>query len=434
MTCFYLLEFPRLTTGANVSQVTELTLEGGNIISISNNSLPPGLISLDLFRHPFTNISDDAFDSSLATLRSLSIVGAKFTSLPAALKKLTSLTRLVIDDTRIQFWDTVLLNHLADTVEHLQLSNMGLSKWPSWISDFRLLHTLDLSSNPLKSIPKDALNFIKDLLTFLSLKGTGLTYIPQALMVLSNLTTLDLSSNNITDVSEVENLVKSAFSQTLSVLHLDSTGLTRMPNLSNLTRLHSLTFTHNKISDVPAGSLPLSLTSLYLSFNGIKSVPKDISSMTGLSYLDLSGNLLTYIEPNSFPSSLTDLHLSFTNLTTITNTTFSNLNLLRILDLSYNYFSTFPHAAFTDLVSLIYLYLSDCNLTEFPLAFTALNPQTDIFWTMVHDPACPCPAAQELIQWSASLKHPSYMEGRCSNGQSIASYLSGQCGQQPVAP
>ncbi|CAG5125044.1 unnamed protein product, partial [Candidula unifasciata] len=405
----------------------------GNINSVSKNSLPPGLIYFSSFHNPLTNLSEDAFDASAGTLQFVSLSESQFTGIPTALQKLASLTQLAIRDTLIEQWDPAIVKQLATTLKELELRNVSLSAWPSWISDFRLLHKLDLSWNSLRFIPDDAFSSVKDSLVILDLRGNGLTHVPYALSILSNLSRLHLSYSNFTNVPALEFITETQIAQKLSYLDLDSSGLTRIANFSVLTSLDTLSLSGNRISQVPPVSLPASLSVLYLSDNFLSFVPADIARMSNLSFLALSGNLITWIEPNVFPPSLTYLQLSYNNLTTITNATFANLSLLMDLYLDANPISELCLAAFSELVSLKYLSMVDSQLTEIPLAFTHLSTEVHLYWTTNQPLTCPCPASQELIQWFTSRAFAEYIQVKCNSEQSIRSYLSDQCGRASTA-
>ncbi|BFZ13426.1 hypothetical protein BsWGS_16465 [Bradybaena similaris] len=429
VTCRNLQEFPPLFPGASMNGIPVLSFENGNITTISSGSLPAGLTELWLIGHPLTNISDDAFDASRATLRHVMIKNAEFQALPRALLKLTGLIDLEIRHTDIEYWDTAILKHLTPRLEKLELQNVSLSAWPTWISDFHSLSSLDLSFNSLKSIPDDAFSSITDSLTELRLSQTDLTQLPQALSTLSSLTYLNLNYNTLTDASEVERIAGFPFAQKLSALYLDDVGLNRTPNFSNLTSLTQLDIDFNKLSDIPNGSLPASLTTFSASYNDLSEIPADISSLPRLEYLSLSANRISEIKSNTLSSRLIELNIYNNNITIITNTTLRNLRRLTYLYLDSNPISTISRSAFADLVSLRYVYFEDSHLTEFPVAFAQLGRVADISFTTTQPLSCPCPAAQELVQWFTSLTDTTSIQGSCSNGQPIDSYLSGQCGQ-----
>ncbi|BFZ13425.1 hypothetical protein BsWGS_16464 [Bradybaena similaris] len=429
VTCYNLKEIPPLIPGASMNHIPVLSFENGNITTISSSSLPAGLTELWLVGHPLTNISDDAFDSSTATLRHVMIKNAKLHGLPRALQKLTRLIDLEIQNTYIEYWDACVLKQLKPKLEKLELQNVSLSAWPNWVSDCHSLSSLDLSFNSLKSVPDDAFSSISDKLTYLGLSQTGLTQLPQALSTLSSLTHLDLSFNTFTDTSEIGRISEFPFAQKLSSLFLDNIGLDRIINFSNMTSLTYLGLEFNKLPDIPAGSLPTSLTTLYAAYNSLSSVPADVANMPNLQSLFLSGNLITEIKSNTLPPSLTYLSLNSNNLAIITNTTFRNLNLLVSLNLDSNPISAISPSAFSDLVSLRYLRFYDSHLTEIPLAFAQLSPEAHISFSTTQPLSCPCPAPQELVQWFTSLTDTTSIQASCSSGQSIDSYLTGQCGQ-----
>ncbi|BFZ13422.1 hypothetical protein BsWGS_16461 [Bradybaena similaris] len=504
--CRNVTEIPPFDTSINGNNVTDLTFQDGNIISMSRSSLPPGLTSITLINLPLSNISDDTFDESSTTLTDVVIIGAKFNNLPTALQKLTNLKELHLTDTSIHIWDTATLKQIASTLMDLKLYNVSLSAWPSWISDFHLLRTLDLSYNSINHIPDDAFVSIKDSLIQLDLQNTGLTHVPQALSSLSSLKTLDLSFNRFKDASTIDRINAFPFAHELYNLFLDSTGLTRIANFSNLTGLGVISLSGNRISDIPVGLFPASVITLYLTHNGLSSVPKAVASMpslislllssnrithiepdsfpASLTYLDLSfnnltivtntisdipdglfptsltvlylshnclssvpkavasiqsledlrlsSNRITHIEPNSFPSSLSNLDLRFNNLTVITNTTFRHLYNLNTLNLDSNPITTISPSAFGDLESMFSISINETHLREFPLALMQLQFSA-IYFSITQPLSCPCPAPHDLVQWFNSLITPPVIEGNCSNGQSIVSYLRGQCVQLTAA-
>lgn len=188
----------------------------------------------------------------------------------------------------------------------------------------------------------------------------------------------------------------------------------------------------NRISDVPVGSLPKYIRSLYITDNNLSPVQKDVAGMPNLLWLYLSGNQITTIEPNDFPSSLTLPDLVRNNLTIISNATFRNLIQLSTLRLNFNPISTISPAAFATMVSVREVYIGNSHMVEIPVALTLLSTQINIYWTSTQSLPCPCPAPNELVQWFSLPTNTSSIQASCCNGQPIDHYLSGQCGQ-PIA-
>lgn len=116
--------------------------------------------------------------------------------------------------------------------------------------------------------------------------------------------------------------------------------------------------------------IPMDTTDLYLDFNNISVIPKDISRLTKLTQLDLSNNQLVTLPHYAFAnlSHLSTLILSYNPLQCLSETSFSGLTQLRILSLHENKLSTIPYGTFKDLHSITHLVLGgnplycDCNL------------------------------------------------------------------------
>ncbi len=133
---------------------------------------------------------------------------------------------------------------------------------PLELLDLPNLRKLDISGNPLESIP-DVVSQIQHLEELILIRAE-LTEIPDAIGNLANLTQLDLSSNQITQIPDA------------------------ISNLANLTQLY---LSSNQITQIPdaIGNLA-NLTQLYLSSNQITQIPDAISNLAKLKYLDLRGN------------------------------------------------------------------------------------------------------------------------------------------------
>ncbi|CAG5122435.1 unnamed protein product [Candidula unifasciata] len=427
LTCSSLDNLAPLYTGADALNITSFNLWNGNITSISRNSLPPGLNSIYFYDHPMTNISDDAFYSSAQTLNSLTIIGARFRQLPKALLVLTNLTSLQIQQTPKQDWDDSILQHIIANVTHLILKNVGLNKWPASISSCHTLVNLDLSDNPLKTIPQQAFLSFAYTLKELDLGHTALTQIPIALSSLQNLTTLDLGGLALNNAHDVEKLASMPFGDHLMFLNLESSQLKTILNFSSFTNLTAVMLNNNSISDATSGSFPFSLSDLFLANNHLSSVPTSVADLPHLASLYLSHNQITSIEPDSLPPSLTRLDLTYNKIKVITNTSFVNMTNLSYLQLSSNPISTIDPSAFLDLVSLKNLGLGDIPLTEIPLFMATLPRDIDLYMIIYDRIPCPCPPPQELVDWMKLSNETVNFSVDCDSYISIELYLTTGC-------
>ncbi|KAF3967777.1 hypothetical protein CMV_008248, partial [Castanea mollissima] len=307
---------------------------------------------------------------------------------------LTQLRVLLLDFTDMYSITPNSLMNLSSSLTTLSLSRCKLQGKVE-LNIFRLqcIQTLDLgyNSNLEGSLPKSigSLKFLE----YLNLRRCNFTgAIPTSLGNLTKMIYLDLSYNNFNGL-----LPSSIFDlPNLSVLDLHNnqlvgplpnhvSGLNLLIDLSlgsnflngtlpswlfSLTSLVRLTLDHNQfIGEIGKFKYNNSLDYLDLSYNMLQgSIPSSISRLVNLSYLSLSSNNLQGSVPSSISRlvKLTYLSLSSNNLSIMLDLElFSNLN---VFNFSYNklFVSINNNLTFT-LPNLTELYLSSCNISEFPI-------------------------------------------------------------------
>ncbi|XP_071987096.1 slit homolog 1 protein isoform X1 [Engystomops pustulosus] len=120
---------------------------------------------------------------------------------------------------------------------------------------------------------------------------------------------------------------------------------------------------------LPKG-IPKNVTELYLDGNQFTLVPKQLSTFKYLQLVDLSNNKISSLSNSSFTnmSQLTTLILSYNSLRCIPPLAFEGLRSLRLLSVHGNDISTLPEGIFSDVSSLSHLAIGanplycDCNL------------------------------------------------------------------------
>ncbi|XP_029466034.1 slit homolog 1 protein [Rhinatrema bivittatum] len=120
---------------------------------------------------------------------------------------------------------------------------------------------------------------------------------------------------------------------------------------------------------LPKG-IPKNVTELYLDGNQFTMVPGQLSTFKYLQLVDLSNNKISTLSNSSFTnmSQLTTLILSYNSLRCIPSLAFEGLRSLRLLSLHGNDISSLPEGIFTDVISLSHLAIGanplycDCNL------------------------------------------------------------------------
>ncbi|KAL1103305.1 hypothetical protein V6Z11_D05G430200 [Gossypium hirsutum] len=255
----------------------------------------------------------------------------------------------------------------SSNLEHLDLSWVSFSRMvPRSLGNLLQLTHLDLSWNQLSGqIPRSLGNLLQ--LTHLSLLWNQLSgQIPKSLGNLLQLTHLDLGGNKLSGQipSSILNLTQLEY---LGIIKNSLEGsipdeVTAFPNLIYL-------YLDNNLLN---GTLPSwlytapSLWEIDLSQNQFSGHIKEFQSKS-LKYILLENTKLQGPLPSSIFQllNLTQLSLSSNNLSGVIEfRMFSSLPNLKVLDLSYNSLSLTFNT--TSMVNLRYLYLSSCNLSEFP--------------------------------------------------------------------
>ncbi|KAL1103226.1 hypothetical protein V6Z11_D05G424000, partial [Gossypium hirsutum] len=288
--------------------------------------------------------------------------------IPRSLGNLLQLTHLDLPGNQLSGQIPRSLGNLLQ-LTHLDLSGNQLSgQIPLSILNLTQLEYLTISNNSLEGgIPKvfGKLNLLKGLnLSHNNLNGG----IPTSVGNLTSLEWLDLSSNRLSGglPGSMGNLVSLKFLD-LSYSNLSGT----VPrSLGNLLQLTHLDLSGNQFSgQIPSSILNLTqLEYLKISENSLEgSIPDEVTAFPNLIYLRLENNKLQGPLPSSIFQllNLTGLKLSSNNLSGVIEfSMFSNLPNLEYLDLSYNSLSLTSNT--TSTVNLTSLFLSSCNLSEFP--------------------------------------------------------------------
>ncbi|KAK9938746.1 hypothetical protein M0R45_015468 [Rubus argutus] len=316
---------------------------------------------------------------SLGHLQRLSLSGNDFSGSPVSSNfgRFVSLTHLDLSFSNFSGHIPSELSHLSRLVSldlsannqlytftYLRLETLGLKRI---VQNLTNLRELVLDGVDMSSVLPDSFMNLTFSLTYLSLYDCHLHgQFPWSLLLkLDQLVHLDLSSNNF-------------FGQ-LPIVHRNSTT-----NISS-----SLNDSINKKTE-PADLMLLQLEQLDLSYNSfIGAIPSWIYSLPSLASLYLSNNRFTGTISKFQSTSLTDLDLSYNklhgqipisifelpnlsllsleanNLSGVVE--FDKLQRLEYIWLSYNHLSvSFNNLSNSSWPNLTYVYLSSCNISEFP--------------------------------------------------------------------
>lgn len=159
----------------------------------------------------------------------------------------------------------------------LHVSETNLDKIPDLISNLKNLEQLMLYANKINLISNSVGSLEK--LKLLDLSRNQITVFPMELCNLANLTTLNLANNNL---ESFPNLPKAS---KLSVINLSNNKLTSFPDIchASLSNLSEIYLKSNQIDHIPDDIIDLiSLKTLNLACNAIKTVPKVVALITKL--------------------------------------------------------------------------------------------------------------------------------------------------------
>ncbi len=313
---------------------------GAEILDFLNN---PRKTELKL-QHLGLRSLPEIFDKEpfISSLRNLSLLNNRFTSLPKHICQLRNLRELDLSRN--------LLTSLPEQIGQLQqlevlwLSNNQLRSLSEHICQLKQLKKLYLYTNCLRSLPLK-INQLQNLIA-LDLSENELTSLPDQIGKLEKLITLDLSKNELTSLPDrIGKLEK------LTILDLSKNKLTSLPKgIGKLKKLTTLDLSENELTSLPdrIGKLE-KLTTLDLSKNKLTSPPKGIGKLEKLTTLDLSENKLT-----SPPKRI------------------GKLKELIVLNLSNNQLTS-PPKGIGKLKELIVLNLSNNQLTSPPEGIDKLN-------------------------------------------------------------
>ncbi|BFZ20805.1 hypothetical protein BsWGS_23844 [Bradybaena similaris] len=388
-----------------------VNLDGNLITTIPAGSLPANISSLSLQGNPIETIDIAAFDESIYTLTSLSFSSARFTQLPAAMFRLKQLTQLNIYGINLQVWDEAGMRRLGATVQTFGVGAVGLTAWPAWLASFTHLTDLSVTSSSISSLPDNALDMVATSLTGLSLTNNSLSAVPKTLSKMAVLTSLSLDQNRIADITwlpQLSNLTQLTLSgnriadakrlstalrfyaDTIYSFTINDNALTSIPDMSFLTRMTSLDYTNNHISDPSSGVIPGGLTDLTLGKNFLPSIPSIFKTMKSVPNLLLSYNRILSIQGSDFPSSTTRVDLGNNIIIELTDASFPENSIITNLILPFNPLSKISLSAFDNLPQLQQLDIRHTKLTRLPLAIASLTKLNSIDVTGSTDLVCTC--------------------------------------------
>ena len=308
---------------------------------------------------------------------------------------------------------------VSETLLNLDLSNCSLNRInPTFFTDIKALSSVDLSGNPLGSIPSGVFDPLTSL-QYLRLNRCNLTFIASdAFVQLENLKVLELAHNRLVSLEWVKIF---GGLRRLEFLDLRRSRISNLPDdiFQNNTWMRSLILAENELSGLDvattlgqnlkhldfldlsncnlllsedAFSAATNLRTLILSDNSMSAsdLAVALKPLTNLQKLSLRNCSLTRLPPDTFHrftslheldisrnplnnaftallsplSTLIHLDMGYSNLAKISKNTFSQMNSLKTLILSGNPLKSLEPGLFQNLTDLKILELTNCGLSR----------------------------------------------------------------------
>lgn len=377
-----------------------------------------------------------------------------FTRFPDAFGHLLALAKLSINTANITDWNDNAWISIGKTLHTLELTNVGITAWTSWIRHCTQLNELTITFGDIASIPDGALDSASHSLTSLYLNNNKLTAVPKALSNLNSLQILYLQNNNIADVkwlpqsnkllllsisynhiwnaSQLSEFLR-PYTTSLNTFYIDNNHLTSIPDISYLLTLGDLDFTHNRISDAISGAVPSDLFLLDLSYNSFPFVPKILSTLLILKEISLSYNAIGAIRETDFHKDTASIDLGYNLITELEDTSFpANFGILN-LELNNNPLTTISPVALQNLPNLRYLNLIHTNIKRLPLGLSYLRSLVNLDVSNCTSLVCTC-MESSLASWVMSLNSLNVL-GNCGQTSVYDFFhlLSSSCPSSPGA-
>ncbi|BFZ20222.1 hypothetical protein BsWGS_23261 [Bradybaena similaris] len=414
-----LQSMPQLNNISTTTDYTTLLLDDNQIEIVSAGSLLPNLTVLSLLNNPVTSIDDTAFIDSSKTLNILSISNARFTRMPNALLSLQNLHELQIKQVGDLDWNEDVMKVVGSTVRILYLEEVNLTTPPDWLQYFSQVTQLTIIGSNLSSLPDTAMDKMANTAITICFTNNALTEVPKALSNLTSLQFLHLRNNRISSTKWLptssrlsyltlnENHIfnstelsesLSPYANSLVGLNIEDNDLDSLQDLSKLTRLGSLSFKNNKISNYSQGALPSGLSILDLENNLLSTIPVMVPGLENIIKIVLRSNMITQINDTDLPPRASTVVLSFNLITELNDDSFPENSVIENLFLNNNPIYKISPAAFANLHRLEVLSLQSTKLTRVPVALSSLEGLGSLDITNIAGLVCTC-QEKGVAQW-----------------------------------
>ena len=355
-------------------------------------------ITIDVSNNHLYNMDVNAFGGAENVSVNIDFSNNKLTSLPTALRTLTTLFTLYFRGNPLTNLDPITMSRIGTSLTSLYLDADKFISFPNNFHYLSKLMTLQINKIPFRLLHANVFHNLQA--HDLELSYSQLESIPPAVCRLSNLTALTFNfSPNLYNSS----IFYDCKQRMISLIHLDldHNHLSVFPDISNLfPNLQTLSLGNNTIHFIKSSSIATlsSLTTLDLSNNTFTRIPSAINKLTNLETLKFQHNQIDVIEDFDLHQlhNLLYIDLSSNPIAYISPDAFRYNTLLKSVDLSYTMLDRMPQA----IIGL--RNLATINMNGKPVE-------------------CSCSAMLHMKSWNITSKS---VYGSCTANESLGIYLT----------
>ena len=409
-----LQQIPTFSQHSEYTHLLIVALDYNNLTSIPANAFfNLSLINTTDIQFSFKHnqifqIDIDAFRGIENSVSQLNMNYNRLATLPLALKKLSTLDLLYLENNPLISLDVSVMSSIGKSVT--SAFSISVDHFPTFPTELSYLHKvsmLAITKIPFTSLDEDVFTGLNESVRELMLFHTNLTNIPSAICSLTNLQTFRMEgSTNLYKTQAKHSDTCFHGSNSIYSISMINNDLTVFPDqVKNISRLTRLDLSHNALETINLDDVQanLSLIELNLSYNRFRAVPVAVNKLANLRDLSLSYNRISALEDFDFNllKNLGRIDLSNNKLLSISRASFQHNPLLRVIDLSNTDIDTVPEAV----LSLQHLHQ----------LFLYGNPMN-----------CSCSSMMGLSSWNLLnvISFSTYIDiARCNTGQMLHSYL-----------
>ena len=408
-----LQQIPTFSQHSEYSHLLIVALDNNNLTSIPVNSFfNLSLINTTDIQFSFTHnqifqIDIDAFRGIENSVSQLNMNDNRLATLPLALKKLSALELLYLENNPLISLDVSVMSSIGKSLT--SAFSISVDHFPTFPTELSYLHKvsmLAITKIPFTSLDEDVFVGLNDSVRDLALFHTNLTNIPSAICSLTNLAEFRIEGSTNLYKNQTKHNDTCLHGSNLHYITIVNNDLTVFPDqVKYIPRLNRLDLSHNALETINLDDVQANLTliELDLSYNRFRAAPVALNKLANLRVLSLSHNRISALEDFDFSMlrNLGRIDLSNNKLLSISRASFQHNPLLRVIDLSNTDIDTVPEAVL--------------GLQHLRQLFLYGNPMN-----------CSCSSMMGLSSWNLLnvISFSTYIDiARCNTGQMLHSYL-----------